>query len=331
MLLPTVIQAPLAGVQGSALAIAVCNAGGLGSLPAAMLGPDALAAELRAIRAGTSAAFNVNFFCHAPPVPDRAREEAWRAALATFYRELGLEPTVSAVTRRPFDHATADILESDPPPFLSFHFGLPPEDLLARIRPWDVRILATATTPDEARWLVARGVHAVIAQGVEAGGHRGNFLGEANDLTTMALIPQLLGEVPVIAAGGIGSPGAVRAALDLGAAAVQIGTAYLLCPEATTSPVHRAALRAGLPTAVTNLFTGRPARGIVNRLMSELGPMSALPPDFPLAAAALAPLRAAAEATGSGDFSPLWSGSAGAREGLGAAELTRALAGALDG
>ena len=330
-----IIQAPMAGVQGSALALAVSNAGGLGSLPCAMLGPDALRSELIALKEGTSAPVNLNFFCHVPPAPDAARDAAWRAALAPYLREFGLDPDAAAAApaRAPFDAAVADVVEGSAPAVVSFHFGLPSAALLQRVRGWGAKVLASATTVDEALWLEAHGADAVIAQGLEAGGHRGHFL--ADDLTlqmgTFALLPQVVRAVgiPVVAAGGIADARGVAAALALGAAAVQVGTAYLLSTEATTSAVHRAALKSDVArhTALTNLFTGRPARGIVNRLMRELGPIGTAPA-FPLAVAALAPLRAAAERQGSGDFSPLWSGqnAAGCRE-LAAGEITRALAG----
>jgi nitronate monooxygenase len=311
-----IIQAPMAGVQGSALAVAVSDAGGLGSLPCAMLGPDAMRAELSAIVRQTSRPFNANFFCHTQPSVNAAHDAAWRAALAPYFEEHGLDPhaTPAGAARLPFSHDAADVLESFKPPIVSFHFGLPSADLMARVRAWGGRILSTATTVDEARWLEARGADAVIAQGLEAGGHRGMFLSADPDtqIGTFALLPQIVQavRVPVIAAGGIADATGVAAAMALGAAAVQVGTAYLLCPEATTSAVHRAALQARpeRPTAVTNLFTGRLARGIANRLMRELGPISALPPAFPLAAAAIAPLRAAAERAGLDDFSPLWAG-----------------------
>jgi nitronate monooxygenase len=332
-----VVQAPMAGAQGSALAAAVREAGGLGSLPCAMLGPDAMRAELAALRARTSAPYSVNFFCHAPPAPDAAREAAWRAALAPYYAELGVDPGASApgVVRPPFDHAAADVLEEFRPAVVSFHVGLPSDDLLARVRGWGSKVLSSATTVDEARWLEARGVDAVIAQGLEAGGHRGMFLSAdlATQVGTLALVPQIVRavRVPVIAAGGIADARGVAAARALGAAGVQVGTAYLLCPEANTTPAHRAALRsdAARVTAITNLFTGRPARGVVNRFMRELGFVSAAAPDFPLATAAVLPLRAAAERLGSGDFSPLWAGQnvTGCRD-VPAGELTRALAGA---
>ncbi|MBN8757523.1 MULTISPECIES: NAD(P)H-dependent flavin oxidoreductase [Variovorax] len=329
------IQAPMAGVQGSAMVVAVSNAGGLGSLPGAMLSPDVMRSELTAIRAGTDKPFNVNFFCHTPPAPSPEREATWRAALAPYYAEHGIDAASipAGPGRNPFSPEVADLIAEFRPPVVSFHFGLPSEALLARVRGWGAKVLASATTVDEALWLEARGVDAVIAQGLEAGGHRGHFL--SHDLTeqlgTFALLPQLVRAVkrPVIAAGGIADANGVAAAMALGAAGVQIGTAYMLTPEATTSALHRAALKseAARHTALTNLFTGRPARGIVNRVMRELGPIGAAAPEFPLATSGIAPLRAKAEAQGSGDFSPLWSGqnATGCRE-VPAAELTRELA-----
>ncbi len=330
-----IIQAPMAGVQGSALAVAVSNAGGLGSLPCALLAPDGMRTELAAIRAQTERPFNVNFFCHAPPAPDPDRDARWRATLAPYYAEFAIDPaTIPAEpARAAFSEEAAGRLREFSPPVVSFHFGLPPADLLARVRSWGSKILASATTVDEARWLEAQGVDAIIAQGLEAGGHRGMFLSE--DLSTqvgvLALVPQIARAVdrPVIAAGGIADARGVTAAMALGADGVQVGTTYLLCPEATTSPVHRAALKSesARHTALTNLFTGRPARGIVNRIMRELGPISTSAPAFPLAADAMAPLRAKAEGGGSGDFSPLWSGqNAGGCKETPAAELTRELA-----
>jgi nitronate monooxygenase len=330
-----IIQAPMAGVQDSALAVAVANAGGLGSLPCAMLSPDALRRELTAIRTQTARPVNVNFFCHVPPTPSAEREAAWRAILSPYYKEFGLETSTipEGGGRAPFGFEAADVLSEFRPAVVSFHFGLPSAELLARVRAWGAKVFSSATTVEEALWLEARGVDAIIAQGVEAGGHRGMFLSEDLDtqISTLALVPQIVSAVktPVIAAGGIADAKGVAAALALGAAGVQIGTAYLLCPEATTSAVHRAALKseAARRTALTNVFSGRPARGIVNRVMREVGPMSAAAPAFPLAAFALAPLRAKAESLGSGDFSPMWAGqnASGCKE-IPAGELTRELA-----
>jgi nitronate monooxygenase len=336
-----VIQAPMAGVQGHALALAVSRAGGLGSLPCAMLSPEAIRSELTLLRAGTDRPFAVNFFCHRPPAPDARREQVWRAALAPYAAELGidLETAPPGAGRTPFSEALCDLIEPFRPPVLSFHFGLPAPGLLARVKAWGAVVLSSATTVEEARWLEAHGADAVIAQGLEAGGHRGHFLGADADaspqLGLFALLPQVARavRVPVVAAGGIAGPQEVAAARALGAAGVQAGTAFLLCPEATTPALHRAALReataqsfAAAGTALTNVFTGRPARALVNRLLRERGPMSAEVPAFPLAAAVLAPLRAAAEAQGRADFTPLWAGCrADACREIPAAELTRHL------
>lgn len=311
-----IIQAPMAGVQGSALAVAVSNAGGLGSLPCAMLSAETMRTELSAIKAQTSKPYNVNFFCHVPPQVDEAREQAWRAVLAPYYAEYGIDASAipAGPGRQPFSPEQADVLEAFKPPVVSFHFGLPEPALLARVKSFGATILSSATTVAEARWLEAHGADAVIAQGAEAGGHRGLFLSDdaGTQVGTFALVPQLVQAVriPVIAAGGIADATGVQAALALGAAGAQVGTAYLLCPEATTSAVHRRVLQsdAARITAVTNLFTGRPARGIVNRIMREQGYINGLVPPFPLGTTAITPLRRKAEKQGSGDFSPLWAG-----------------------
>lgn len=311
-----VFQSPMAGAQGADLAIAVSHAGGLGALPCAMLGPKAVAEALARIRQQAPGPINVNVFCHTPPEPDAERAARWQAVLAPYYAELGLDTAEVAAGpgRRPFDAAACEALEAFRPEVVSCHFGLPEAPLLERIKAWGGLVLSSATTVEEARWLEAHGADAVIVQGLEAGGHRGMFL--SDDLTTqvgtVALLPQVREavSVPVIAAGGIADARGVAAARALGADAVQVGTAFLCCPEATTSALHRRALmgEAARHTALTNLYSGRPARGIVTRLMRELGPMSDAAPAFPLATAAIAPLRAAAEARGSSDFSPLWAG-----------------------
>ena len=330
-----IVQAPMAGVQGSALAIAVSGAGGLGSLPCAMLSPDALEAELARVSAATDRPFNVNFFCHTPPSEDQAAQARWLSTLAPLHAEFGVEQsTISAGAQRaPYDERAAEILARFRPRVVSFHFGLPSAALLRQTKRWGAKIASSATTVDEARWLEANGADIIIAQGLEAGGHRGHFLSPDLDLQlgTMSLVPQVVQAVrlPVVAAGGIASAEGVAAVMALGAAGAQIGTSYLLCPEATTSALHRAALVSAQArhTALTNIFTGRPARGIVNRAIRELGPISAVAPAFPLAAGPMAPLRAAAEKLGSADFSPLWSGqnATGCRQ-IPAADLTRALA-----
>jgi nitronate monooxygenase len=330
-----IVQAPMAGVQLNKLASAVSEAGGLGSLPCAMLTPESLRKEMDAIAAGTNHPVNVNFFCHRPPEPDAAREARWREKLAPYYRELGIDPASipAGPGRAPFSNEMADVLEPYKPAVVSFHFGLPDKALVQRVKSWGSKVIASATTVDEAMWLEEHGVDAVIAQGLEAGGHRGMFL--TRDLTTQvgtfALLPQVVAavKVPVIAAGGIADARGVAAAMALGAAGVQVGTAFLCAQEATTTALHRAALRspAARHTALTTLYTGGPARGIVTRLMREVGALAPEAPQFPLATAAIAPLRAKAEAAGSADFSPLWSGqnASGCREGP-AAQIVRALA-----
>ncbi len=308
----------MAGSNRAALAIAVARAGGLGSLPCATLTPEQIAHEVALFREATTRPLNLNFFCHSPPLADPTREAAWRRRLQPYQRERGLEPDALQLVapRTPFDAALCDLVEVLHPEVISFHFGLPAPALLARVRATGATILSTATTVAEARWLADAGCDLIIAQGIEAGGHRGMFLTDdlATQLGTIALVPQIVDavDVPVIAAGGIADARGLAAALTLGAAAVQLGTAYLLCPEATLSAVHRHALRTAgdNPTVLTNVLTGRPARGLINRLVRELGPLSPDVPSFPRAATPLAALRAHAEAHGQGDFSPLWAGQA---------------------
>lgn len=330
-----IIQAPMAGVQDSALTIAVSSAGGLGSLPCAMLSPEALQTELQMIRSQTNRPYNVNFFCHTPPQADPSREARWQTELKPYFTEFGInaDEIQSATGRAPFSAEAADLLEAFKPPVVSFHFGLPADDLLARVKSWGSQILSSATTVEEAQWLEAKGVDGIIAQGIEAGGHRGMFLTQelTTQMGTFALLPQIIEKVkvPVIAAGGIADSKGIATVLSLGAAAVQIGTAYLLCSETKTTPIHRAALKseAAAHTALTNLFSGRPARGIVNRVMREIGPINEHTPEFPLATTAITAIRKKAEANGSGDFTPLWSGqnASGCKE-ISAAALTREFA-----
>jgi nitronate monooxygenase len=329
-----IVQAPMAGTQGSRLAIAVCETGALGSLPCALLSIEQMRAELHAIRAATSGAYNVNFFCHQSPVVDDARESAWRAALQPYYDECGVssDSVKPAAQRMPFNDAMAEALSEFAPRVASFHFGLPSRALVDRVKQWGAMVWSSATTVDEARWLEANGADVIIAQGNEAGGHRGMFLSTeiTTQIGTLALLPQIVAavRVPVTAAGGIADAAGVRAALALGAAAVQIGTSFMLCDECDTTPLHRAALKstATSHTALTNVFTGRPARSIVNRAVREIGPISEHAPEFPLAAGAIGPLRTSFEARGSGDFSPLWCGqnASGMRE-TSAKEIVRAL------
>ncbi len=330
-----IVQAPMAGSDSIELCVAVSESGGLGSLACALMTPDGVRQAVERIRGQTQKPFNLNFFCHDVEVDDASRENAWRALLQPYYAEAGLDLDAQApfTLRLPFDSDMCDAVEALQPPVISFHFGLPAPDLLSRVKATGALILASATTVEEAKWLETQGVDAIIAQGSEAGGHRGMFL--TTDVTTQvglfALLPQIVDavSVPVIAAGGIADGRGVAAALILGAELAQIGTAYLFCPEAKLNPRHAAALTKASDdtTALTNLFSGRPARGIVNRLMRDLGATSDKAPAFPFAGKALAPLRAKAEAQDSDDFTNLWAGQAAALSPhLPAGELTRKLA-----
>lgn len=330
-----IVLAPMAGPGTAELAVAVSEAGGLGSLPCAQLSLDQVRRALEFLRQATTRPFNLNFFCHTPPHADAERDRAWRAQLEPYYREYGIASQTQAPAsgRRPFDADYCALVEEYRPRVVSFHFGLPEQVLLDRVKATGAKVIASATTVREARWLEGHGCDAIIAMGLEAGGHRGNFLSEdmTRQVGAFALVPQVADavKVPVIAAGGIADARGIVAAFVLGASAVQIGTAYLFCPEASVSSGYLHALKTAADddTMVTNVFTGRPARGIVNRLMRELGPMSSVVPEFPLAADALAPLRAESARSGSSDFLNMWSGQAArlARE-LPAGELTRRLA-----
>jgi nitronate monooxygenase len=329
-----IIQAPMAGAAFSDMVVGVAEAGGLGSLACAQLTANQIIEEVRAIRRQTSQPFNLNFFCHQPPKADAEREAAWRRILEPYFIELGLDPAlVSPVSgRAAFDSAMCDLVTELKPNVVSFHFGLPEKSLMACVKETGAKILSTATTVQEAQWLEAQGCDAIIAQGYEAGGHRGMFLtGDVStQIGTFSLVPQVVDKVkvPVIAAGGIADARGISAAFALGAAAVQIGTAYMLSPESRISALHRQALKSeGNETVLTNVFTGRPARGIVNRMIRETGPMSKHVPDFPLAGRFSAPLRAKSEAHGKTDFTPMWSGQSArlARE-LPAKEITQRLA-----
>jgi len=322
-----IVQAPMAGAAGVDLAIAVIRGGGIGSLPCALVGADTAIAQAAAVRAAAPGPLNLNFFCH--DLPEAVDETRWRALLAPYYAEYGVGPPATPPPlRQPFDTTMCAAVEQVRPEIVSFHFGLPDAALLERVRATGALILSSATTVAEARWLAARGVDMIVAQGFEAGGHSGHFLprppGTAMGL--FALLPQIADAVgvPVIAAGGIGDARGIAAAFALGASAVQIGTAYLHTPEATIGAAHRALLssEAAETTRLTNLITGRPARGLPNRLIEEHEPINDAAPPFPHASTALAELRKAAESLGRTDFSTMWSGQA-AR--LGTAEPAEAL------
>ena len=331
-----IVQAPMANSVGIEMAIAVAEAGGLGSFPCATIAPAEMREGAAAFRAATARPLHVNFFCHEPEPADLERDRAWLEHLAPYFAELGVTPPALPLAsgHAPFGEADCAVVEEMRPEIVSFHFGLPAEPLLARVRAAGCKVTSSATSLREAEFLAGRGVDAIIAQGAEAGGHRGMFLETdvPSQVGTFALVRAIAGavDVPVIAAGGIGDASAIAAAFALGASAVQMGTAYLLCAEAYTPPLHRAALAdSARETAITNILTGRPARGVVNRFMREQGPINAAAPAFPFGRPAIAPLRTKAEAQGSGDFSPLWSGQGPAPvAGLGATDLTSQLAGA---
>ena len=339
------IQAPMAGSQNHQLAAAVFKAGGMGSIPAAMLTTEQLkneliafqnniATEARSKNWGDSLPVNVNFFCHTPPTAQAEKELAWRSKLTSAYLAHGIDPQSlgSGPGRAPFSEESLTLLGQIKPAVVSFHFGLPKAAWVHQLKAWGIQIWSSATTVQEAQWLVQNGANAIIAQGLEAGGHRGMFLTEdlSTQVGTLALLPQMIKAVqlPIIAAGGISSAAAVSAVKALGASAVQVGTAFLTSHEASTSALHRKALMsdAAQHTALTNLFSGRPARGIVNKFMQDMGPLNPEAPAFPLATAAVAPLRAAAEAKGLTDYSPLWSGqNASDCEALPAADIAHKL------
>lgn len=317
-----ILQAPMAGSNGAALAIAVSSAGGLGSIPAGMLNADQVRQGINDIRAQTDAPFAVNFFCHQTPTSDAAINAQWLQRLAPYYQEFGLNNALPEIvaTRFPFDETLYELMVELHPAVVSFHYGLPNPQFVEALKAAGCFIQSTATTVEEARWLEQHGAQAIIAQGAEAGGHRGVFLHtETNNqvhsqIGTLALVPQVVDavSVPVIATGGIADARGIAASLLLGASAVQLGTRYLFCEQATISAGYRAALEqsSAQDTRVTNVLSGRPARGLHNRLIDELGPISNHAPAFPLATSASAPLRKAAEASGDMGFSPMWSGQA---------------------
>ncbi len=318
----------MAGAGGFDLAVASIEAGALGSLPCGMLSPEQVEESVAALRSRTARPFALNFFCHA--MPEDEEDRSWRALLQPYYDEFGANPGNGGVMRLPFDSEMARILERLRPPVVSFHFGLPAEPLLERVKSAGSLVIGNATTLEEALWLERRGVDAIIAQGFEAGGHTGRFLGSspAEALGLFALIPLVADAVgvPVIAAGGIADGRGIAAAMTLGASAVQLGTAYLHTPEALISAVHRARLREGR-TLFTNLMTGGLARGLRGRLIDELGPVRSEAPPYPFASRALAPLRSAAEKKGEFGFGPMWAGQAAPLgQSLPAGALTRKLA-----
>jgi len=265
-----------------------------------------------------------------PHTRSKANDSAWRALLRPYYEEFGVEPGNGGALRLPFDGDRCAAAEELRPEPVSFHFGLPAPDLLERVKATDAAVIGNATSVEEARWLESRGVDAIIAQGFEAGGHTGRFLGDdpAEAMALFALLPQVADavSVPVIAAGGIADGRGIAAAFMLGASGVQLGTAYLHSPETAINDEHRRRLKGG-HSIFTNLLTGGLARGLRGRLIDELGPVRTEAPPYPLASAALAPIRSEAEKRGEYGFGPMWAGQAAPLgTPLPAADLTRKLA-----
>jgi nitronate monooxygenase len=330
-----IVQAPMAGAQDADVMIGAAEGGALASLPCAMISVEKAREQINIVRQRVSAPLNMNFFCHKPVEVSAEQEARWRKHLTAYFRELGLDPdaAIPAANRAPFDAAMCELVEELKPAVVSFHFGLPDKALVKRVKDAGCLVMSSATIVREAVWLEQNGADVIIAQGAEAGGHRGMFLTEsiANQPGTFALVPQVVDavRVPVIAAGGIADGRGIAAAFALGAAGVQIGTAYLHCPESKViAPARKVLAEASDDaTVVTNVMTGRPARGVANRVMREVGPVAAEAPPFPHAATTLSPLKAAAEKQGKVDFTNLWAGQAVAlgRE-MPAADLTRSLA-----
>lgn len=322
------IQAPMAGVDTPDMVLAVARAGGVGSLACAMLTPQQIREAFAYIRQQTDKPVNLNFFCHHQGDKSPLQQERWKERLAPYYQEFGIDANaaVPAASRAPFDDAFCTVVEDLHPGIVSFHFGLPDKTLLQRVKSAGCVVMSSATTVQEAVWLEQHGCDIIIAQGAEAGGHRGMFL--TDDLSSQKKTADLLPEVvtavsvPVVAAGGICDAPSIQQALSLGAAAVQVGTAYLFCKEARVAPLHRDMLRTDSPTDVTNVFSGRPARGLVNRLMREVGPISPDAPDFPYASDYINPLRQASEKAGSVDCMQMWSGDVRKPHDMSAEELT---------
>jgi nitronate monooxygenase len=313
-----VIQAPMAGVSTPALAAAVSNAGGLGSLGVGATDAAGARAMIEGTRALTARPFNVNLFVHATAQADAAREEAWLAWLAPLFAEFGAGPPArlrTIYTSFADDPAMLAMLLDLAPPVVSFHFGLPSADALAALRERGILLMASATSPDEARAIAAAGLDAIVAQGIEAGGHRGVFDPEAPDagLGTLALTRLLVREtgLPVVAAGGIMDGAGIAAALSLGAVAAQMGTAFVACPESAADEAYRQALTGsgGRHTTLTPLISGRPARALANRFTALAATLDGRrPPAYPIAYDAGKALHAAAKARGEHGFGAQWAG-----------------------
>ena len=311
-----IIQAPMAGASTPEMAAAAANAGCLGSLGCALMNEAGYRTHFEAARAQTNGALNVNFFCHEQPVNDDEKNKAAKKRLQAYYEEFNLGELPDAVaTSAPFGDEMAKAVLDTAPNIVSFHFGLPDLGLVKQLKSRGIKVLSSATTVEEARFLERNGADAIIAQGWEAGGHHGFFLEkDTAAIGTFALVPQLVDavEVPIIAAGGIADGRGIAASLALGAAGAQIGTAFLTTQESSVPVVHQQSLLQsdGSDTALTKVFSGRPARGIKNRYMTDLAHIEDDLPDFPIMNTLSGPLRKASAATGSPDMVAQWSGQA---------------------
>lgn len=313
-----VIQAPMAGTATPELAAVVSNAGGLGSLGLAASSVDDARETIAHTRSLTSAPFNVNFFCNKAASPDPVRESVWLNYLTPLFNELGAD--VPTELHAPYDSfndnpAMQDMLLHEKPPVVSFHFGIPSDTVIQELKAAGITLMATATTLAEAKTIESAGVDLIVAQGVEAGGHRGVFDPHDSDqgLTTLALVRLLTAHVkpPVIAAGGIMDGQGIRAVLELGACAAQMGTAFILCPESSADDSYRQALASdqALHTRITAVASGRPARGIVNHLHTRIDtPGRPVLPCFPICYAATKALQKAAKANNNPNFGSHWAG-----------------------
>lgn len=329
-----ILQAPMGGESTTQMAVAVCNAGGLGGLGCSSKSADEVRRAIEEIRSGTNRSFNLNFFAHPPPGENPQVNEQTRALVAPFYDELGIEniPTRAEAPLDPFDESRLAVLLEMRPKVVSFHFGLPPLDMVQALQDAGTVVLCTATTVAEARQLANAGVDAIIAQGWEAGGHRGTFEVSFEDfgVGTMALVPQVVDavDVPVIAAGGIADGRGIAAALVLGASGVQLGTAFLSCPEADIDARYREALRNATEdgTRLTRAFSGRPARARNNRYIEAMAEKRVRLPDFPTMYSFSGPLESTSRDTGKSGFEFfLWGQGAPMNRELPAAELMERL------